>query len=151
MFCTLGCSRMANVQGMGDERVQGIWDQTGIDSASLNGVKHHLKFTCDSFYMKLSVDARINYFSDTCATDGKRVEFAKGVYAVQNDTLMLSGVYTKSNFKQKISGCYNIGRYRHNFLMVENNGTELTIRDLSNNQTFILGLQEKIICEPKAL
>lgn len=152
LFCALGCRRLPNVQGKGDTRVQGVWEQiASADTTSLMGARHDLKFSCDSFYLKLSVDARINYFTDTCTTNGRREEYAKGIYAVKDDTLMLSGTYTKANFKQKISGCYNIGRYRHNFLIIQRADEALIIRDLSNNQTCTLTLKEKINCIPKEL
>ncbi len=151
LVLSTGCERLPDIQGRGAESLQGVWEQDSISSEIENYTKHKFRFSCDSFYVELQVNNRINYFTDTCSTNGKRVEFAKGIYALKGDSLFLSGTYTKENYKQKISGCYNIGSYKHNFLITESANGRMSMRDLSNNQECIFKQTEKYVCEPKPL
>lgn len=147
------CSRLPNVQGKGEAFLQGVWNQDSIPNAGklLSYTQHKFKFTCDSFYVDLTTHSKVNYYPDSCFNNGTWKEFAKGVYEVRNDSLILEGTYTKANYKQKISGCYQIGRYIKSFYIKSFEPTKLMLQSASDQRECNLVLKEKVICEPKEL
>lgn len=145
------CTRLPDIQGTGSPLVQGVWEQVDLDSALESYTKHKFKFSCDSFYLEIQTKSKLHYFADTCSNNGLRVEYAKGIYVLKEDSLFLNGVYTKENYKQKISGCYNIGSYRHNFVLTDNEGGIIKFRDLSNNITGSLTRTAQFECVPQPL
>ncbi|WP_342329784.1 fumarate hydratase [Pedobacter sp. FW305-3-2-15-E-R2A2] len=149
----VSCSRLPNVQGKGEAFLQGVWNQDSIPNAGklLNYTQHKFKFTCDSFYVDLTTHSKVNYYPDSCFNNGVWKEYAKGVYEVRNDSLILEGTYTKANYKQKISGCYQIGRYIKSFYIKSFEPNKLFLQSASDQRECNLVLKEKIICKPKAL
>lgn len=149
-----GCQRLPNIQGRGNVELQGEWAQDSslaISKKLLNYNLHQFKFTCDSFYVTITTHATANYYSDSCFNNGVWDEYAKGVYAIVKDTLVLEGTYTKENFKQKVSGCFNIGQYRQNFLIKSTEKKRLVLENIGNHMEAILDLTKPIICVPKSL
>lgn len=153
MCVVTACRRLPNVQGKGETFLQGVWSQDTLLNADklLSYTQHKFKFTCDSFYVDLVTHAKVNYYSDSCFNDGVWKEYAKGVYEVKGDSLFLVGTYTKENYKQKISGCYKIGRYLKTFYIKSAEAEALDLEDISNQRTCRLVLKEHIVCEPKEL
>lgn len=149
----LSCERRPNVQGNGETFLQGVWNQDSIPHADklLNYTQYKVKFTCDSFYVDLTTHSKVNYYEDPCYNNGVWKEYAKGVYAVRQDSLFLEGTYTKSNYKQKVSGCYTIGIYRKSFLVKSKDGTHLFLQGLSDQRDVNLNLKQKITCVPQEL
>lgn len=149
----LGCERRPNVQGNGEVFLQGIWDQDSIPNADklMSYTSHRFKFTCDSFYVDLTTHAKVNYYEDPCFNNGVWKEYAKGVYEVRKDSLFLEGTYTKSNYKQKVSGCYTIGLYRKGFLVLPAMQKQLHLQSLSDQRELHLALKQAIVCVPKPL
>jgi len=149
----LGCERRPNVQGNGETFLQGVWNQDSIANSAklLNYTQHHIKFTCDSFYVDLTTHSKVNYYEDPCYNNGIWKEYAKGVYEVRKDSLFLEGTYTKSNYKQKVSGCYTIGIYRKSFLVKSADASHLYLQGLSDQRDVKLVLKQKITCVPQEL
>ncbi|MFN0256064.1 fumarate hydratase [Pedobacter ureilyticus] len=147
------CSRLPDVQGKGETFLQGVWNQDSIANQSQlqNYVKHHFKFTCDSFYVDFTTHSKVNYYEEECFNNGVWEEHAKGTYQVRNDTLILVGDFTKSNYKQKVSGCYRNGRYVSSFKVNSWNAEKLELENLSDQTEVKLNLKEKITCVQKAL
>lgn len=147
------CRRLPDVQGKGEAFLQGVWNQDSIANADklLNYTQHKFKFTCDSFYVDLTTHSKVNYYSDSCFNGGIWKEYAKGIYEVRGDSLFLSGTYTKSNYKQKVSGCYQIGRYEKAFFIKSTEPDRLHLESIGNQRACNLVLKERIVCEPKAL
>lgn len=147
------CTRLPNVQGKGEALLQGVWNQDSVANSAnlLNYTKHHFKITCDSFYVDLTTYAKVNYYEDSCFNKGVWKEHAKGTYVVKGDTLILTGTFTKANYKQKVSGCYRNGRYLNNFIIKSSNATTLQLENLNDQKECTLVLKEKITCVPKAL
>lgn len=147
------CTRLPNVQGKGDASLQGIWNQDRVENAAelLNYTQHHFKFTCDSFYVDLTTHAKVNYYEETCFNNGVWKEYAKGIYAVSGDTLMLSGTFTKANYKQKVSGCYRNGQYLGSFKIKLSSPDTLVLENLADQKLCTLVLKEKTTCVPKKL
>jgi hypothetical protein len=147
------CQRLPDVQGKGEVFIQGVWNQDSVaySSTLLSYTKHKLKFTCDSFYVDLVTHSKVNYYEDTCFNKGVWKEFAKGVYVVRNDSLFLEGTYTKSNYKQKMTGCYNIGQYRKAFTITSVKPDQLIMQSVDDQREVVLALKQKIVCVPKEL
>ncbi|MBC8985456.1 fumarate hydratase [Pedobacter sp. N36a] len=147
------CSRLPNVQGKGEAFLQGVWNQDSIPHKEqlLNYTQHKFKFTCDSFYVDLTTYSKVNYYADSCFNNGVWKEYAKGVYEVRNDSLILEGTYTKANYKQKVTGCYQIGRYVRSFFVKSFEPNKLSLVNASDQRECNLVLKEKIVCEPKSL
>ncbi|PST85314.1 fumarate hydratase [Pedobacter yulinensis] len=148
-----GCVRQPNIQGRGDARLQGVWQQDSIPyREQLNSfTEHRLKFTCDSFYVDLTTHSKVNYYEAECYNQGIWKEYAKGNYAVRGDTLFLAGTFTKANYKQKVSGCYRTGRYTEGFLIRKATATLLVLESLNDHRESAMALKEKIDCVPKPL
>jgi hypothetical protein len=150
---SLGCSPRPNIQGKGEIFMQGVWNQDSVAFSSKlsNYTQHHFKFTCDSFYVDLTTHSKVNFYEDSCYNNGVWKEYAKGVYAVRGDTLFLGGTFTHANYKQKISGCYRIGRYDKNFLIKKTTASTLLLQSLNDQQEINLALKQNITCVPKEL
>jgi hypothetical protein len=152
-LCSLlfACRFNPNVQGTGEKFLQGAWEEDSVryQDQLLQYTRHNFVFTCDSFYATLITTAKVNEYPDSCFNNGTWTEYAKGVYGVKKDTLYLRGTYTKSNFKQKISGCYHIGEYLPVFIIKKQALGKLLLQD---QHSFInLTLKKEITCKPKAL
>lgn len=147
------CRRLPDVQGKGEAFLQGVWNQDSVANAGklLNYTRHKFKFTCDSFYVDLTTHSKVNYYTDSCFNGGVWKEYAKGVYQVRGDSLFLAGTFTKANYKQKISGCYQIGRYIQTFYIRSSGPGKLQLESTSNQRECNLVLKERIICKPKEL
>lgn len=147
------CIRLPNVQGKGETVLQGIWNQDSVGNTEqlLNYTQHKFKFSCDSFYVDLTTHSKVNYYEEACFNKGIWKEYAKGTYTVSGDTLFLTGTFTKSNYKQKVSGCYRNGRYISNFKIKSISAEKLAIESLNDQKECILVLKQKINCVPKEL
>lgn len=150
---TFSCTRLPNVQGKGEVFLQGVWNQDSIANSVklLNYTQHHFKISCNSFYVNLTTFSKVNYYANSCFNKGIWKEYAKGTYVVKGDTLMLTGTFTKANYKQKASGCYRNGQYLSNFKIKSSSSTSLVLENLNDQRECTLVLKEKINCVPKEL
>ena len=147
------CSRLPNIQGKGEEFMQGVWneDSVAFSHKLSNYTQHRFKVTCDSIYIDLVTHSKVNFYEDSCYHNGIWKEYAKGVYAVRGDTLIVGATFTHANYKQKISGCYRIGRYDKNFLIKKHSSDTLILESLNDQSEIKLVLKEKINCVQKEL
>ncbi len=154
-ICTIltSCRRLPDIQGKGDASLQGLWKQDSVDNSTplLSYTRYEFKFTCDSFYVDLTTHSKVNYYEDSCFNKGIWREYAKGVYQITSDTIFLLGTYTKANYKQKISGCYNIGQYIKKFKLLSRDSTRLVMESTENQRAFELVLKQKITCVQQPL
>ena len=153
LICITGCTRLPDIQGRGSEAFQGVWSQDSVENESklLTYTKHDFRITCDSFYVNLVTHSKANYYSDSCFNNGIWKEYAKGVYAIRNDSLFLLGTYTKETYKQKISGCYQIGQYIKSFKILTMEKQKIVMESSDNQRIINLFLKERITCVPKPL
>lgn len=149
----LACSPRPNIQGKGEDFTQGVWneDSVAFSNKLSNYTQHHFKFTCDSVYMDMITHSKVNLYEDSCYHNGIWKEYAKGVYVVRGDTLFVGATFTHANYKQKISGCYRIGRYEKNFLIKKRSADTLSLESLSDQREIKLILKQRITCIPKEL
>ena len=145
------CRMNPNLQGKGTDYLQGVWTEDSIAYRNelLQYTTHEFRFSCDSFYVTMKTFAKANTYPDTCYNNGQWTEYAKGVYSLKNDSLWISGTFTKSNFKQKISGCYRIGQYLETFIIKNRKSNSLELRSLKEHRPLQFNLKEKITCVQK--
>ncbi|WP_316737918.1 fumarate hydratase [Pedobacter aquatilis] len=149
----LACSPRPNIQGKGEDFMQGVWNEDSVafsDKLS-NYTKHHFKISCDSIYIDFVTKSKLNLYEDSCFNNGVWKEYAKGVYAIKGDTLFVGATFTHANYKQKISGCYRIGRYDKNFLIKKKTTDSLILENLSDGRELVLSLKQKLTCVQKEL
>ena len=147
------CSPRPNIQGKGEVFMQGVWneDSVAFSNKLSNYTQHHFRITCDSIYIDFVTHSKLNLYEDSCYNNGIWKEYAKGVYAVRGDTLSIGATFTWANYKQKISGCYRIGRYEKSFLIKKKSADTLLLESLSDQRQMTLSLKEKITCVQKPL
>jgi len=151
IICTIvlvSCKFNPNIQGKGSENLQGIWDETTVayQNERLQFSKHQFRFTCDSVYLTIKTVAKVNTYPDSCFNNGNWIEYAKGIYETNKDTLLITATFTKSNFKQKISGCYRNGQYTPVFVIRKSNSDSLVLEDLQNHLPLEFKLVKKTSC-----
>lgn len=147
------CQRLPDVQGKGTVFMQGVWNEDQVENSKtlLNYTQHKFKITCDSFYVELTTHAKVNYYADPCFNNGVWKEYAKGIYQVRKDSLFLDGTYTKSNYKQKVSGCYQTGRFIKAFYIQAIKADTLFLQSANDQRACTLVLKQKITCVPQPL
>jgi hypothetical protein len=153
VLALVSCKFNPNLQGKGTESIQGIWEEDKVDyqNERLQYSRHHIQFSCDSVYLTIKTFAKVNTYPDSCFKNGSWTEYAKGTYLTKGDTLILSTTFTKSNFKQKISGCYRIGQYLPVFIIRKNTGDSLFLESLKQHSNINLSLIQRTICVQKPL
>lgn len=153
LFAFGSCRFNPNLQGEGSTDLQGIWEEDSVpyQTERLQYSKHKFYFTCDSVYLTIRTFAKTNIYPDSCFNNGVWTEYAKGTYQRKSDTLMINATFTKSNFKQKISGCYRTGQYLPAFLVKESSPGVLNLEGLQDHLPLSLNLLEKVVCTPKPL
>ena len=155
-LCSLlfaSCKFNPNLQGRGTDFMQGVWQEEHVlyQDKLLQYTQHNFTFTCDSFYLTMNTVAKVNTYADSCFNNGKWTEYAKGTYMIKKDTLLINGTYTKSNFKQKISGCHKIGVYSPVFIIKKYNADSLYLENFQKRLPLTLVLKQKITCIPKPI
>lgn len=111
----LACVPNKNFQTPGVDDLQGIWiEKPGPEKSNPENLYYSintLRFSCDSVYITSQIHSRYNYEDPHCFNGGKWTEYQKAGYTLSHDSLILEGVYTKPNFRMKISGCYHSGNF----------------------------------------
>ena len=152
LFLSLSSCRFnPDVQHEGAEYLQGTWIQDSIpmQGALLHYTLHELTFTCDSIYATLHTTSKAKNIADSCYNDGQWTEYAKGVYVVRGDSLLVDGLYTRANWRQKISGCYHIGQYLPRFKIVRYTPDSLVLENRYDQRPILLRKTADITCVPK--
>ena len=154
-FCILlsACKFKPNLQEKGTAFIQGIWEEEPVDfqDSLIQYTRQQFRFTCDSVYITLETKAKENYYPDSCFANGSWKEYAKGNYVVSHDTLYILSTFTNSKFKQKLSGCYRIGRYLPSFVIEKNTNNKLELKSLQQHTPLTLLLKERIKCVQQPL
>jgi hypothetical protein len=154
IFSLFSCSPNASIQGTGESFLQGEWEQVtnAADQKLVNYTLYHIKFTCDSFYVKMNTYSKVNYGADTCMNKGYWTEYAKGLYNMRNDTLHLKGFFTNAdNSLKNVGGCFRAGVYEEYFKTRNDADTLLQLTNTSGVLPLNLHLNKRITCVPKPL
>lgn len=146
-----GCEFHSEYQYEGAEYLQGVWvqDSVAFQDELIQYTLHELKFTCDSIYAQLHTHSKARNVLDSCYNDGSWTEYAKGVYVVRGDSLLVDGLYTRADGKQKISGCHRAGQYIPRFRIVAYTADSLVLQDRYEPQPIVLRKTQSITCVPK--
>lgn len=151
LFCLSACQRHSEMQTEGVQALQGVWVQDSIPNQSkmLNYTLHEFTFRCDSVYVTMHVRAKTKTIADSCYKDGNWTEYAKAVYVQRGDSIIVEGVYTKENGKQKISGCYRSGQYLPRFKLAYHSADSVVLENRFESKPIILKKTKDITCVPK--
>lgn len=145
------CQRHSEMQTEGVSFLQGVWTQDSVPQQDqmLSFALHEFTFTCDSVYTKMYVTSKTKTMPDSCFNNGSWTEYAKGVYVLRGDSIIVEGIYTKENGKQKISGCYKSGQYLPRFKLVYHNQDSVVLENRFDSRPIILRKIKDITCVPK--
>lgn len=147
----MGCTLNSEYQHEGADYLQGVWvqERMPLQDELLQYTLHEFKFTCDSIYSTMTTHSSAKNIADSCFNDGEWTEYAKGVYVVRGDSLLVDGLYTRENWKQKISGCYRIGQYLPRFKIIHHSSDSLVLQNRYDQRPVILRKTQDITCVPK--
>jgi len=139
------------MQGYGDDLLQGVWiqDSTINQDKMLDYTLHEFRFVCDSVYVIMHVNSHIQRIADSCYGEGQWKEYAKAVYSVRGDSMIVEGVYTKPNGKQKISGCHRHGQYIPRYHLTVKSKDSLVLENKFEGRPIVLRKTADIECVPK--
>lgn len=145
------CVRNSEMQTEGAGFLQGVWRQDSIPGQEemLQYTLHEIKFVCDSMYTTLRVHSKVKNIPDSCYKDGNWTEYAKGVYVVRADSIMVSGIYTRENGRQKVSGCYRQGQYLPRFKIAHQSPDSIVLESRYDQRLITLRKTEEVECVPK--
>lgn len=145
------CRFNPDIQYEGADYLQGVWKQDSVpmQHALLRYTLHELKFTCDSVYATMHVTSKAKNIADSCYNEGQWTEYAKGIYVVRGDSLIVDGLYTKADWRQKISGCYRIGQYLPRFKIVRYTADSLMLENRYDQRPLLLRKTADITCVPR--
>lgn len=151
LFAFASCYRHSDMQTEGVAGLQGVWVQDSVANKDqlLNYTLHEFTFRCDSIYATMDVHAKTKTMPDSCFKDGNWKEYAKGVYVQRGDSLVVEGIYTRENGKQKISGCYKNGQYLPRFKIITIATDSIVLQSKFESKPIILRKTQDIICVPK--
>ena len=139
------------MQTEGVKDLQGVWVQDSITNQDqlLSYTLHSFTFRCDSIYTEMDVHAKTKTMPDSCFKDGNWKEYAKGVYVQRGDSLIVEGIYTRENGKQKISGCYKNGQYLPRFKIVSISADSVVLQNKFDSNPIVIRKIKDITCVPK--
>lgn len=145
------CRFNSKMQSEGASFLQGVWIQDSISGQNemLQYTLSSFTFTCDSIYATLDVNSKQQFIPDSCFHNGHWKEYAKGIYVVRGDSVIVDGIYTKENGKQKISGCYRQGQYLPRFKITYHSKDSLVLENKYDQRPIILRKIKEITCIPK--
>lgn len=145
------CKFNSKYQHEGESKLQGTWIQESVpyQDQLLAYSLHEFRFTCDSVYVTINTIAKQPTIVDSCYNNGQWTEYAKGLYVIRNDSLLIEATYTYENGKQKLKGCYHIGQYLPR-LQIKSLGTDSLYLEARNSHIPIqLRKTETTTCIPK--
>ena len=159
-FCFLlsalsfGCWFNPNVQGKGQLYLQGEWRQDSVPNQKrlLEYSLHHLRFSCDSFYIQVNSYSKVNNNADTCLHSDHWSEYIKGTYQQRNDTLFLKGLFCNPDYTLKEdAGCLRIGVYEEAFKVKKQRDSLIQFASTANIIPINAHLIKQTTCNPKPL
>jgi len=149
-----GCGVNPNLQGKGEVYLQGEWQQDSIPMQNklLEYSTYRLKFSCDSFYLQISSFSKVNNRLDTCVKSGRWVEYVKGDYRQQGDTLHLKGQFCNAHYEIKEEGgCFRAGPYEELFKVSKKTDSLIQFSSTSSVIPINAHLIKHTTCNPKSL
>ncbi|MCS3732892.1 fumarate hydratase [Mucilaginibacter dorajii] len=158
-FCFLllafgSCTMNPDYQKPGIKYLQGEWKQDSVPAQKrlVTYSLYDLKFSCDSFFMKVSTVSKVNYGADTCMGSGHWAEYIKGTYTQKQDTLHLKGEFCTANggYKDEKT-CFRYGDYEEFFKVKQIKDSLIQFTSTSNVIPINARLVKRTNCIPKPL
>jgi hypothetical protein len=142
------------MQGKGQLYLQGEWqqDSSAVQKQLVTFSRYNMKFDCDSFYVQIHNQSRVNYGSDTCMRSGHWAEYVKGAYMQRNDTVFLKGQFCNADFTFKSNtDCFRVGPYEEFFKIGKKTDSLIQLTGTSNVIPINLHLIKRTSCTQKPL
>ncbi|MGN8067857.1 fumarate hydratase [Mucilaginibacter sp. 22184] len=160
-FCLLpfalfisSCTMNPDKQKPGEKYVQGEWRQDSVPAQKrlVSYSLYDLKFSCDSFFVKISSYSKVNYGADSCMSSGHWAEYIKGTYTQRQDTLHLKGEFCNADGSYKDEkGCFRSGDYEEYFKVKQKTDSLIQFASTSNVIPINARLIKRTSCTPKPL
>lgn len=151
LFFLSSCKFNSNYQNPGELSLQGTWVQESVpyQNELLSYSLHEFRFSCDSVYVTIRNFAKKPTIIDSCYNNGEWTEYAKGLYVIRTDSLLIEATYTHSTGKQKLTGCYHIGQYLPRLQIKKQSEDSLYLQVRNNHIPINLRKTETTTCVPK--
>lgn len=145
------CKFNSKMQNPGTEFLQGSWIAESVPNQDqlLRYELYDLQFNCDSVYVKIKTFSKTKTDVDSCYGDGQWAEYARGVYAVRGDSLIIQATYTHENWRQKLTGCHHIGQYLPRFRIAQQTTDSLYLENRYSHIPIQLRKTATTTCVPK--
>lgn len=153
-FIVSACSFNPNLQGNGEDYIQGEWKQDSIPMQKqlLTYSLYKFKFNCDSVFIEVNSFSKVNSGADSCMNAGHWTEYIRGTYRQNNDTLHIKGNFCNADYSlKKQEGCFRSGPYEEFFKVGKTTDSLIQLSSTSNVIPVNLRLIKKITCNPKPL
>jgi hypothetical protein len=153
-FSLSSCSRNASFQGKGEASLQGEWrqDSVPVEKKLTEYSLYDLKFSCDSFFIRINTFSKVNNGADTCTRSGHWTEYVKGTYEQKRDTLHVRGNFCNADYSIKEEGgCFRAGIYEENFILKKKGDSVLEFAGASSLIPIEAHLIKHTTCTPKPL
>jgi hypothetical protein len=154
LFAFGSCSMNPNMQKPGLTYLQGEWKQDSVPAEKrlVTYSLYHIKFSCDSFVMKISTVSKVNYGADTCMNKGHWDEYIRGTYSQKQDTLHLKGEFCNANLSYKDEKtCFRWGDYEEFFKVKQPKDSLIQFTSTSSVIPIQARLVKRASCIPKPL
>jgi len=158
VFCFLlsasSCGFNPDKQTVGQAWVQGEWRQDSVPAQKqlVNYSLYDLKFSCDSFFVKIQSYSKVNAGTDSCTSSGHWTEYWKGTYEQRHDTLRMKGEFCHADKSIKDEGtCLRFGTYEEYFKVTKKTDSLVQFASTSNVIPINARLIKRNSCIPKAL
>ncbi len=151
-FCS--CTRNPDMQEPGDSKLQGEWRQDSVPAQKslVTYSLYDIKFSCDSFLLKISTVSKVNYGADTCMSRGHWDEYVRGTYSQRQDTLHIKGQFCNADGSYKNEqGCFRFGDYEEYFKVHQQSDSLIRFVSTSNVIPINVHLIKRTSCIPKPL
>lgn len=156
-FCLImvaSCTRNPDMQEPGDSKLQGEWKQDSVPAQKslVTYSLYDIKFSCDSFLLKISTVSKVNYGADTCMSKGHWEEYIRGTYSQRQDTLHIKGQFCNADGSYKNEqGCFRFGDYEEYFKVHHQSDSLIRFVSTSNVIPIDAHLIKRTSCIPKPL
>lgn len=151
LFFLSACRFNSDYQNVGEPTLQGTWIQESVPHQNelLTYSLHEFRFSCDSVYVTIRNFAKEPIIVDSCYNGGEWTEYARGLYVIRNDSLLIEATYIHANGKQKLTGCYHIGQYLPRLDIGKQTADSLYLQDRNSYIPMNLRKVESTTCVPK--
>lgn len=155
-FCLIvaSCTRNPDMQEPGESKLQGEWRQDSVPAQKslVTYSLYDIKFSCDSFLLKISTVSKVNYGADTCMSKGYWDEYIRGTYSQRQDTLHIKGQFCNADGSYKNEqGCFRFGDYEEYFKVHRTGDSLIRFVSTSNVIPINAHLIKRTSCIPKPL